>query len=59
MDYVKFAIEEWNRNMENYNSIKEKEDVIKLMTKNLQNINRKIIEENNIRYEAFELPIYV
>ena len=59
VDYVRFAIEEWNRNMENYKSIKEKEDVIKLITHNLKNINRKIIEENNIRYDAFELPIYV
>ena len=54
-----FSVEKWNRDMEDFDSIKEKEDVIKLMTKNLQNINRKIIEENNIRYEAFELPIYV
>lgn len=58
-DSIKFAIEKWNRDMEDYDSIKEKEDTIKLMTKNLSNINRKLIEENDIRYEAFELSIYV
>ena len=58
-DYIVFSVEKWNRDMEDFDSIKEKEDIIKLITKYLNNINRKIIEENNIRYEAFELPIYV
>ena len=58
-DYVMFTTKEWNRHMENYSSIKEKENIIKIITKNLNNINRKIIEENNIRYDAFELSIYV
>lgn len=58
-DYIVFSIEKWNRNMEDYDSIKEKEDIIKLITTNLNNINRKILEENNIRYDVFELPIYV
>ena len=58
-DYIVFSIEKWNRNMEDYDSIKEKEDIIKLITTNLNNINRKILEENNIRYDTFELPIYV
>ena len=58
-DYIVFSIEKWNRNMEDYDSIKEKEDIIKLITTNLNNINRKILEENNIRYDTFALPIYV
>ena len=58
-DYIYFSVEKWNRDMEDYDSIKEKEDIIKLITKNLNNINRELIEENNIRYEAFELPLYV
>ena len=58
-DYIVFSIEKWNRNMEDYDSIKEKEYIIKLITTNLNNINRKILEENNIRYDVFELPIYV
>lgn len=58
-DYVMLTIKEWNRHMENYSSIKEKENIIKVITKNLNNINRKILEENNIHYDAFELPIYV
>ena len=58
-DYIVFSVEKWNRDMEDFDSIKEKEDIIKLITKYLNNINREILAENNIRYEAFELPIYV